>query len=254
MSSTVTSSGSLWVLVYDSSSNLPGLHLILYIVQWICSQCHGSGCEWCWEVVQRNWYYGKTVTLKCADIVCKYCRVVSFWSITTRKRSAVLQCWMISHGCVHKGDILWFVRLWGNIQMVHQSRSNGLRVADELYLKRGHLMTGGFPFLHTLLVLFYGKASYDCWPAPTCILCWSSNPNFEVLTVLLSILHYCYQYHPPGNPPITLERVCISRTWYRMCQHLFTGCKYWLELSSVYCSIDLALHHRWIDVCDDCVH
>jgi len=54
--------------------------------------------------------------------------------------------------------------------MVHWSMRNGSRVADELYRKRGVVGIGGFPFLLSLLVLLYSKASYDFETASTLVL------------------------------------------------------------------------------------
>jgi len=45
--------------------------------------------------------------------------------------------------------------------MVHRSMRNGLRMADGLYIKRVLFGVGGFPFLLSLLILLYSKASYD---------------------------------------------------------------------------------------------
>jgi len=44
---------------------------------------------------------------------------------------------------------------------------NGSRVADELYIKRGVVGVGEFPFLLSLVVLLYSKASYDFGTAST---------------------------------------------------------------------------------------
>ena len=54
--------------------------------------------------------------------------------------------------------------------MVYWSMRNGSRVADELYIKRGVVGIGGFPFLLSLLVLLYSKASYDFEIASTLVL------------------------------------------------------------------------------------
>jgi hypothetical protein len=43
-------------------------------------------------------------------------------------------------------------------------------VADTLYMKIVLLVTGGFPFLLSLLVLLYSKASYDFETASTVVL------------------------------------------------------------------------------------
>jgi len=43
--------------------------------------------------------------------------------------------------------------------MVHRSMRIDSRVADEVYIKRGCLGVAGFPFLLSLLVFLYSKAS-----------------------------------------------------------------------------------------------
>jgi len=47
---------------------------------------------------------------------------------------------------------------------------DGSRVADGLYIKRVLIGIGGFPFLLSLLVLLYSKASYDFETALTFVL------------------------------------------------------------------------------------
>ena len=54
--------------------------------------------------------------------------------------------------------------------MVHWSMRNGPRVADGLYIKRVLFGVGGFPFLLSLLVLLYSKASCDFETIPTLVL------------------------------------------------------------------------------------
>jgi len=66
----------------------------------------------------------------------------------------------------------WCVRSWVEIRMVHWSMRNGPRVADGLYIKRVLFGVGGFPFLLSLLVLLYSKASCDFETIPTLVLSW----------------------------------------------------------------------------------
>ena len=54
--------------------------------------------------------------------------------------------------------------------MVHRSMRDGSWVADGLYIKRVLIGIGGFPFLLSLLVLLYSKASYDFETASTLVL------------------------------------------------------------------------------------
>ena len=60
---------------------------------------------------------------------------------------------------------------------------NGSRVADGLYIKRVLFGVGGFPFLLSLLILLYSKASYDFEIASTfvlfCLVLTSSQTNLE---------------------------------------------------------------------------
>jgi len=78
--------------------------------------------------------------------------------------------------------------------MVHRSMRNGSRVADELYIKESVDGVGGFPFLLSLLVLLYSKASYDFETASTLVLS---------CLVPFSISHYRHQYHLRTTPPVT---------------------------------------------------
>jgi len=41
------------------------------------------------------------------------------------------------HGYIDYELCWWCVRSWGDIRMVHRSMRNDLRVADEVYIKRG---------------------------------------------------------------------------------------------------------------------
>jgi len=55
------------------------------------------------------------------------------------------------------------------IQMVHQSMGNDSIMVDKRY--KGRVFgIGGFPFLLSLLVLLYSKASYDFQTASTHVL------------------------------------------------------------------------------------
>jgi len=45
--------------------------------------------------------------------------------------------------------------------MIHRSMRNDLRVADELYIQSGWLVLEDFVFILSLIVLLYGKGSYD---------------------------------------------------------------------------------------------
>jgi len=72
----------------------------------------------------------------------------------TRKWSEVLQRRTMWCNCTDKELCWWCVRLWDEIQMVHQSMRNGSRVADELYIKRWLLVLEGF--------LFFSLYSFSC--------------------------------------------------------------------------------------------
>jgi len=89
----------------------------------------------------------------------------------------------------------WCVRSWVKIRMVHRSMRNGSRVADGLYIKRVLFGVGGFPFLLSLLVLLYSKASYDFEIASTFVLSWLPQNEPRALSAPLSKSYYCYQYH-----------------------------------------------------------
>jgi hypothetical protein len=54
--------------------------------------------------------------------------------------------------------------------MAHRSMWNDSRVADEVYIKRVLLLSEGFLFLLSLLVLLYSKASCDFEIASTLVL------------------------------------------------------------------------------------
>jgi len=71
-----------------------------------------------------------------------------------RKWFEVLQRRTMWRDCTDKKLCWWCVRSWDEIQMVHQSMRNGLRVADELYIQRGLLALEGF--------LFFSLYSFSC--------------------------------------------------------------------------------------------
>jgi len=63
--------------------------------------------------------------------------------------------------------------------MVHRSMRNGSRVADETVYKESVVGVGGFPFLLSLLVLLYSKASHDFEIASTLVLSWSPRNEYR---------------------------------------------------------------------------
>jgi hypothetical protein len=129
--------------------------------------------------------------------------------------------------------------------MIHQSMTNDSRVADELYIKRVLLALEDF--------LFFSLYSFSCIAKQVTTLNQFRLLSGLVLSCLdflemnlepfapLSILYYCYQYHLRPTPPDTLERVLQHRTWYWMCLHPSTGCKYCSEFCSVSCWVYLVL-------------
>ena len=139
--------------------------------------------------------------------------------------------------------------------MVHWSISNGSKVADGLYIKRVLLAVEDF--------LFFSLYSFSCiekqvmtlkqlWLLSCLALFWFAWNELRA-SCSAPILHSSYQCHLHPTPPVTLERVLQHRTWYWMCLHPSTGCKYCSEPCSVSCWVYLASNHRWIHVCDDCV-
>jgi hypothetical protein len=54
--------------------------------------------------------------------------------------------------------------------MIHRSITNGSSVADELYINIVLLALEGFPFLVSLLILMYSKASYHFQTVSTFVL------------------------------------------------------------------------------------
>jgi hypothetical protein len=64
-------------------------------------------------------------------------------------------------GCINQ-ELNWrYVTSWDEIQMVHQSMTNGLMVADKFYIMSVLAALDGFLILLSSIILFYGKASYD---------------------------------------------------------------------------------------------
>jgi len=104
----------------------------------------------------------------------------------------------------------WCVRSWLNIRMIHWSMGDDSRVADEVYIKIGCLVLEDF--------LFFFHYSFSCrakqarlWPRLDC--CLVSTPlirNSKPL-LLITIWHYCCQYHLCPIPPITVEKDAILR-------------------------------------------
>jgi len=105
--------------------------------------------------------------------------------------------------------------------MVHRSMRDGSWVADGLYIKRVLIGIGGFPFLLSLLVLLYSKASYDFETASTfvlfCLVLTSSKrtsspvrPAFEI-TLLLPI--------SPTFDPARYKSIFIQKTGVNVHSH-----------------------------------
>ena len=63
--------------------------------------------------------------------------------------------------------------------MVHRSIRNGSRSSRRIVYKESVDGDGGFPFLLTLLVLLYSKASYDFETASTLVLSWFPRNEFR---------------------------------------------------------------------------
>jgi len=62
---------------------------------------------------------------------------------------------------------------------------------------------GGFPFLLSLLVLFYCKASYDFEPPLTLVLTWFTRYKLRASSALFEISHLSFQYDLRPTPSIT---------------------------------------------------
>jgi len=80
--------------------------------------------------------------------------------------------------------------------MVHWSMRNGLRVADELYIKRVLMALEDF--------LFFSLYSFSCIAKQVPTL-----KQLRLLScfVLSSISYYCYQYHLRPTLPVTSANV-----------------------------------------------
>jgi len=160
--------------------------------------------------------------------------------------SEVLQRRMMWRGCIDKKLWWWCVRLWDEIRMVHRSMRNGSRVADETVYKESVVGVGGFPFLLSLLVLLYSKASYDFEIASTLVLSWS--PRNEYWTSCL-----VFWYHIIVTS-ITYVRPCqLQKAWKRLFWNRITyqnSCRYgqvnYLNKSALSYSIFLTKHTKRI--------
>jgi len=94
------------------------------------------------------------------------------------------------------------VRRWWRYTMFWGGRGlrNGLRVVDEVYIKRGCLVLADFLFF-SLLVLLYSTTSTTLNSFNSCLVLISSirtstsTPN--------TILHFSYHYHLHPIPPVT---------------------------------------------------
>jgi len=89
-----------------------------------------------------------------------------------------------------------------DIRMVHLSMANDSRVADEVYIKRGCLVLQDFLVFSLYWFSCIAKQA-RLWPSldycPVLILSIWTLKRF----VLITISHYCYQYHLRPTPPIT---------------------------------------------------
>jgi len=159
--------------------------------------------------------------------------VVSFGK--TAKLTEVLRCWMIWHGCTDKNLSWWCVRSWDEIQMVLWTMRNESKVVNELYIKRVLSVLEDFLFFSLYWFSWISKASHDFETGSTPGLSWFPRYEFRVLFVWFVISHLSFQYHLRSTPPSTLKRVLQHRTWYWMCLHPLTGCKYWSEHCFVSC-------------------
>jgi len=112
---------------------------------------------------------------------------------------------------------------------------------------------GGIPFLLSLLVLLYSKASYDFETASIfCLVLTPSKRSSNPLSCF-PISHWSHQHHLCPTLPITLERVLLHRTQYWKCLHPMSGSKYCFEHCSVPCWGYLEPNYHRIHICDDCV-
>jgi len=193
-------------------------------------------------------------------------------------------------GDIEKELCWWCVRWWKDIQIVHRSIRDHLRVADEVNKKRGCLLLEDFLFFSVYLFSYIAQQVQLSTSSDSCLALiptiWSSKR-----LILITISHHCYQYHLRPTLPVTLalvfynvpdiecivdpvwhfvlimfgitvkiptviswSAVCaaaISYNW--MCLHQSNGCWYCHEPCCVSCWVYLRPNHQWIDVCDDCV-
>jgi hypothetical protein len=90
--------------------------------------------------------------------------------------------------------------------MVHRRMTNDSKVADQLYIQRVLLVSEDFLFFSHYSLCCIAKQvttskQLQLMSCPDIL-----DMNFEGLA-MITILHYCYQYHLPPTTPITLERV-----------------------------------------------
>ena len=111
---------------------------------------------------------------------------------------------------------------------------------------------GGFPYLLSLLVLLYSKATDNFDPALTLVKSGFLDPDFKLLCLVLW-LHSSFPYHLCPTLPVTLERVLIIFTSYWMCVRSSSRCKYCSEPYSVFFWVHLVQDHCGIHVCDNYV-
>jgi len=111
----------------------------------------------------------------------------------------------------------------------------------------------GFLFLLSLLILLYSKVTGDFKTAPTIVLAWFLDTNFEPLcsffdiTLLFPLSPMFNPTHYTGTSPIQLS------TWYWMCLYHLTVCKYCSEPCSSSCWAYSVPNQSWIHICDNCV-
>jgi len=110
---------------------------------------------------------------------------------------------MIWRGVIDK-ELCWSgVRSMEDIGMVYWNMRNDSRVVDEVYIKRGCLVLEDFVFFSlysfTHIVMQGGLSNTsDC-----CLVLFHSIRTSRS-RVLITLSHYCYQYHLHLTPPITI--------------------------------------------------